>query len=66
MKHVYPAGPYTDIDLDKDPTTDRYQIQKFVGAYTVCPRSSDPFYIVRYYLKWVTTSWTYSLLYKIF
>ena len=24
---------------------------------TVCPRSSDPFYIT-YYLKWVTTSWT--------
>ena len=27
---------------------------------TVCPRSSDPFYIVSYYMKWVTTSWTYS------
>ena len=25
---------------------------------TVCPRSSDPFYIVTYYIKWVTTSWT--------
>ena len=25
---------------------------------TVCPRSSDPFYIVIYYIKWVTTSWT--------
>ena len=25
---------------------------------TVCPRSSDPFYIVSYYIKWVTTSWT--------
>ena len=24
----------------------------------VCPRISDPFYIVTYYLKWVTTSWT--------
>ena len=22
---------------------------------TVCPRSSDPFYIVSYYIKWVTT-----------
>ena len=30
------------------------------GVYTVCPRSSDPFYIVGYYIKWVTTSWTYS------
>ena len=25
---------------------------------TVCPRSSQPFYIVSYYTKWVTTSWT--------
>ena len=24
---------------------------------TVCPRSSDPFYIVTY-IKWLTTSWT--------
>ena len=22
------------------------------------PRSSDPFYIVNYYIKWVTISWT--------
>ena len=28
---------------------------------TVCPRSSDPFYIVSYYIKWVTTSWRYSM-----
>ena len=28
--------------------------------HTVCPRSSDPFYIVSYDMKWVTTSWTYS------
>ena len=27
---------------------------------TVCPRSSATFYIVTYYIKWVTTSWTYS------
>ena len=25
---------------------------------TECPRGSDPFYIVTYYMKWVTTSWT--------
>ena len=24
---------------------------------TVCPKNSDPFYIVTYYIKWVTTSW---------
>ena len=29
--------------------------------YTVCPRSSDPFYFVTYYIKWVITSWTYSI-----
>ena len=28
---------------------------------TVCPRSSDPFYVVTYYIKWVATSWTYSM-----
>ena len=27
---------------------------------TICPRSSYPFYIVTYCIKWVTTSWTYS------
>ena len=28
---------------------------------TVCPRSSDPFYVVTYYIKLVTTSWTHSI-----
>ena len=28
---------------------------------TICPRSSDPFYIVSYFIKWVTTSWTHSI-----
>ena len=28
--------------------------------YTLCPGSSDQFYIVTYYTKLVTTSWTYS------
>ena len=26
--------------------------------YNVCLKSSDPFHIVTYYIKWVTTSWT--------
>ena len=26
----------------------------------VWPRSSDPFYVVTYYIQWVTTSWTHS------
>ena len=29
-------------------------------VHTICPRSSDPFYIVSYYIKWVITSWTHS------
>ena len=32
-----------------------------IEVYTVCPRSSDPLYIVSYYIKWVTTSWTHSI-----
>ena len=28
---------------------------------TICPRSSHPFYIVTYYIKWVTISWTFSV-----
>ena len=30
-------------------------------ASTVFPRSSEPFYIVTYYMKCVTTSWTNSM-----
>ena len=33
--------------------------------HTVCPGGSVPFYIVSYYIKWVTTSWTYSTRRKI-
>ena len=33
-----------------------------VMVLTVCPRSSDPFYLVAYYMKWITTSCTYSIL----
>ena len=29
--------------------------------YTVCPGSSDLFCKVSYYIKWGTTSWTYSI-----
>ena len=27
----------------------------------MCPRSSDSFYIVSYYINWITTSWTHSI-----
>ena len=33
----------------------------FLFIHTICQRSSDPFYIVPYYTKWVTTSWTHSI-----
>ena len=29
---------------------------------TICPRSSDPFYKVNYYIKCVNTSWTHSIM----
>ena len=30
-------------------------------VYTICQGSSDPYYIITIYMKWVTTSWTYSM-----
>ena len=36
-------------------------ICQIVDISTEVPRSSDPFYIVTYYIKWVTTSWTYGI-----
>ena len=38
----------------------RGKVQFKVLKGTVCPRSCDPFYIVSYYIKWVTASWIYS------
>ena len=35
--------------------------ETFHTIYTVCPGRSDPFFIVTYYIKSVTTSWTYSM-----
>ena len=40
-----------------------YCSTEYAAYDTVCPRSSDPFYTVNFYIKWVTTSWTYSILY---
>ena len=36
---------------------------RYLKQYTVCSRSSDPFCIVTYYIKWVTTSWTDGRIY---
>ena len=41
-----------------------YDLTKHLIQYTVCPGNSDPVYIVSYYINWVTTSWTYSMLNK--
>ena len=39
----------------------RYHFCLFIIPLTVCPRSSDPFRIVTYYIKWGTTSWTHII-----
>ena len=33
---------------------------------TECPRSLDPIYIVTYFIKWVKTSWTDSVIHDLF
>ena len=33
---------------------------RFFFLNTICPGSSDPFFIVSYYIRWVNTSWTHS------
>ena len=37
------------------------QLDIYIVRYTVCPGSNDPFCIVTYHIKWVTTSWTHSI-----
>ena len=55
-------------NTDPEPTFSKYMIRirpKHLDpntlikskVHTICPRSSDPFYIVSYCIKWVTTSW---------
>ena len=39
-----------------------YHTRKKIVDSNVCPRSSDPFHIVSYCIKLVTTSWTHSML----
>ena len=31
------------------------------SSHTVCPKICYPYYTVTYNIKWVTTSWTYSI-----
>ena len=37
------------------------QLFIFFTHYTVCPGSSDQFYILSTYIKWLTTSWKHSM-----
>ena len=39
---------------------EKIQIKSYFHSYKVCLRSHDPFYTVSYFIKWVTTAWTYS------
>ena len=55
---VYPGKTKTIIDKDRG--VKKCSILWFRCNITVCPVISDPFYIVSYYVKWVTTSWTYG------
>ena len=49
------------VSASYPPTPDNRMRGQTLHLYcTVCPGNSDPFYIVTYYIKWVTTSWTYS------
>ena len=36
------------------------EIESKLVFSTICPRSSDPFYIVNQCIQWVNTSWTHS------
>ena len=38
--------------------TDLCMYDLLISVPTECPRSSDPFYTVTFYVNWATTSWT--------
>ena len=52
---IFPFLGHTVVSFYRIRTT-LYNMNEF----TVCPKSSDLLYIVRYYIKRVTTSWAYS------
>ena len=50
--------------LDKtegNKTTLKICIDEQQEINTICPRNRGQFYIVRYNIKWVNTSWTHSI-----
>ena len=36
-------------------------VDNYNFMYTVCLKSLDQIYVVTYYIKWVRTSWAYSI-----
>ena len=50
------------VSLKITPKKYKYFFYLRKGVTNVCPRSLDTFYIVSFYIKWVKTSWTYSIL----
>ena len=55
-----PTFVMTSDNHSRFPQSSSPRIYQFKLKITVCPRISDPFYIVSYYVKWVTTSWTHG------
>ena len=57
-----------DVDIEsvenleqKVPTDLLASLDNRLQQTIVCQRSSDPFYVVTYYIKYVTTPWTYIM-----
>ena len=55
----------TDIQMNKKNRLENTQrggnLTQHPFVHTVFPKSSDPSYVVSYYIKWVTTSWTHNI-----
>ena len=47
-------------NADMDPIIEKNEVP-YIGIKMYATGSSDPSYIVSYYIKWVTTSWTHSI-----
>ena len=59
IQYIHCANDFaTQTKYHIDWARERYTDFENYTNTTVCPRSSDPFYVVNYYIKWVTTIWT--------
>ena len=63
-KVIYGTSQNQDTGNFLPLSTSLFKSEDTVSYVAVCPRSSDPFYIVSYYIKCVTTSWTHKYLSK--